>query len=64
MCLIVLLYFFCDVEVTGVDAVGEQILGAAALTGAEHAVVGLEQLPAGTGQHMRWRLYIISHNKH
>lgn len=41
------LYFLCDVEVTGVNAVCEQILGAAALTRPEHAVVGLEQLTAG-----------------
>lgn len=43
------LYLLCDVEVARVDAVREQILGAAALTGAKHAVVGLEQLPAGHG---------------
>lgn len=42
-------YLLCDVEVARVDAVCEQILCAAALTGAKHAVVGLEQLPAGQG---------------
>lgn len=41
------LYFLCDVEVTGVNAVCEQILCAAALTGPKHTVVGLEQLTAG-----------------
>lgn len=40
-------YLLCDVGVARVDAVCEQVLGAAALTGAKHAVVGLEQLPAG-----------------
>lgn len=40
-------YFLCDVKVTGVDAVCEQILCAAALTGPKYAVIGLEQLTAG-----------------
>lgn len=42
----VCLYLLRDVEVAGVDAVCEQILRAAALTGAKHTVVGLEQLTA------------------
>ncbi len=42
----VCLYFLCDVEVAGVDAVCEQILCAAALTGPKHTVVGVEQLTA------------------
>ena len=41
------LYFLRDVQVAGVDAICEQILGAAALTGPEHTVVGLEKLTAG-----------------
>lgn len=47
------LYLLCDVQVAGVDAVCEQVLGAAALAGAEHAVVGLEQLTAGRRAHER-----------
>lgn len=47
------LYFLCDVEVAGVDAVCEQILSAAALTGSKHTVVGLEQLTAGRRGHIR-----------
>lgn len=47
----VCLYLLCDIEVAGVDAVREQVLCAAALTGPKHTVVGLEQLAAGrTGQ--------------
>lgn len=42
-------YLLCDVEVARVNAVCEQILCAAALAGAKHTVVGLEQLPAGRG---------------
>lgn len=49
----VCLYFLCDVEVAGVDAVYEQILCAAALTGPKHTVVGLEQLTAGRRGHFR-----------
>lgn len=45
------MYLLCDVKVAGVIAVCEQVLGAAALTGPEHAVVGLEQLPAGGRSH-------------
>jgi len=48
-----LFYFLRDVEVTGVDAVPEQVLGAAALAGPEHTVVGLEQLTAGRRGHGR-----------
>lgn len=40
------LYFLCDVQVAGVDAICEQILCAAALAGPKHTVVGLEQLTA------------------
>lgn len=42
------LYFLGDVQVTGVNAICEQILGAAALTGSKHTLVGLEQLTGRT----------------
>lgn len=47
------LYFFSDVQVTGVDAVCEQVLGAAGLTGAKHTVVGMEQLTVGRRRQQR-----------
>lgn len=53
ICACVYLYFLCDVEVTGVNAVCEQILGAAALTGPKHTVVGLEKLTAGRRRQIR-----------
>lgn len=46
VCVCAFLHLLCDVKVAGVDAVSEQILCAAALTGPEHTVVGLEQLTA------------------